>query len=127
MEMVKVPATLDDGRKIAILVAAEKKDELIGKLIGHVTEALPASMPKAQAIPQQKSEKEQRRPQRRSDAGIVQVSRICRTCPTKMYYVDPLGWPICGACSCPIDHKILVANSHCPDGHWKAEDKGEVK
>lgn len=61
-------------------------------------------------------------PQKRSDEGIAAVKAVCVSNVCGKFSFDGKGWMACAACKCrQVDHKLMVASSSCPEGHWGPE------
>lgn len=119
--MEKIFATLDDGRRIAVLAPPGGVEAVERMLVRHASNG--SGTASVQPKPIEVIKLDKRLPVRRSDGGIAAVLNVCRACPK--FQVDERNWTRCAACNCVLDHKILPANSSCPEGHWGREEPQE--
>ena len=103
-----VKATLDDQRRIALILPQDKADAFIEKLVANAGEA-----PREKAAPRaNKNASPVKRPKLARIATMLERNAICSACPNVRKEGD---WLICGLCDCPMTHQNMLANATCKD------------
>jgi len=102
-----VTATLDDQRRIALILPNDKADAFIEKLVANAGEA-----PREKAPRSNRNSSPRKRPKLARIATMVERNKICSACPHVRKEGD---WLICGLCDCPMTQQNMLANVTCKD------------